>query len=83
MEEETQQESAGTVRLEFPFEGYAFGFAVFEHSTGTFELCMVDASSTQILMSIANCQSIEEVQTEYAAFVDTFASAMRKIDWTL
>lgn len=76
-------EPVGQVRLEFPFDGYAFGFAVFTHPNGTFELCMVDASSTQILMSIAACDTIEQIQEEYKHFIDTFAVAMRKIDWTL
>ena len=76
------QESAGTVEVQFPFDGCSFGFALFNHQPdNTYELCMVDAASTQILLSIGKFNTIDEVQEEYRQFVDTFVMAMRKIEW--
>lgn len=75
--EATQDE----VRLEFPFEGCSFGFAVFMHAVNRLELSMVDAGSTQILLSIGTFETMDEVREEYKNFVDTFTIAMRKIEW--
>ena len=75
----TNQESA--VRLEFPFKGHPFGFALFTHSKYSYELCIVDAEAIKILMSIGTYGTLNEVQNEYRYFVDAFALAMRKIEW--
>lgn len=71
----------GEVRLEFPFEGCSFGFVLFSHPVGTFELCMVDAESKQIFLNLGLFATLDEVQEEYKQFIDTFAAAMRKIEW--
>lgn len=75
------EEVSGSVRVEFPFESCSFGFAVFQHAVNRLELCMVDAASTQILMSIGTFETLDQVQEEYKNFVDTFTMAMRKIEW--
>jgi hypothetical protein len=78
---EENESTQGEVRLEFPFDNCSFGFAVFTHAVDRLELCMVDAGSTQILISIGTFKTMDEVQEEYINFVDTFAMAMRKIEW--
>ena len=78
---EENESTQGEVRLEFPFENCSFGFAVFAHAVNRLELCMVDAGSTQILMSVGTFETLDQVQEEYKNFVDTFTMAMRKIEW--
>ena len=80
-EEAMRKANEGEVRLEFPFKGYTFGFALFKHGPNNYELCMVDAASLQILMSIGTFETLNEVQNEYMYFVDAFAIAMRDIEW--
>ena len=75
------EQAAGTVRLKFPFKSCSFGFALFEHEPNRLELCMVDAASVQILMSIGTFATLDEVQNEYMYFTTTLASAMRDIEW--
>lgn len=77
------EEKSGSVRLEFPFKSCSFGFALFEHEPNRLELCMVDASSVQILMSIGTFATLDEVQNEYMYFTTTLASAMRDIEWNV
>ncbi len=77
-----KQEDNGTVELQLPFQSCTFGFALFHHKLrNVFELCMVDAGSTKILLVIGEFATLEEVQTEYRHFVDTFTMAMRRIEW--
>ena len=78
---EENELTQGEVRLEFPFENCSFGFAVFKHAVNQYELSMVDAASTQILLKIGTFEKMDEVQEEYKNFVDTFTIAMRKIEW--
>jgi hypothetical protein len=78
---EENESTQSEVRLEFPFDNCSFGFAVFNHAVNRLELCMVDAGSTQILMSIGTFETLDQVQEEYKNFVDTFTMAMRKIEW--
>lgn len=79
--ENTAATQEGAVRLEFPFNGYKFGFALFTHSKYSYELCIVDADAIKILMSIGTYSTLNEVQNEYKYFVDAFTLAMRKIEW--
>jgi hypothetical protein len=80
---EEANENQGDVRIELPFNGTVLGFALFTHPDNTLELCMVDVEDKKILISLGTFADINEVQQEYRHFVDTFAIAMRKIDWTL
>ena len=71
----------GEVRIEYPFPSCPLGFALFTHAVNSYELCLVEVVTTQILLRIGIFETMAEVQEEYKHFVDTFAVSMRQIDW--
>jgi len=69
------------VRVQVPFVSCSFGFVLFNHPDGKYELCMADAASKQIFLNIGTFDNVEQVHQEYKEFVNTFTAAMRMLEW--